>query len=110
MWKNAHENCVISTQKREKGKEKKLEIMQIFQSFPANLWLIYERVRSERSEKQQGALAVPEKDLPDVSSCLLSSGTCCIYEVERISNGKRVSLGESSKSLSLLPSPSCPTP
>lgn len=107
MWKNAHENCVISTQKREKGKEKKLEIMQIFQSFPANLWLIYERVRSE---KQQGALAVPEKDLPDVLSCLLSSGTCCIYEVERISNGKRVSLGESSKSLSLLPFPSCPTP
>lgn len=32
---------------------------------------------------------------------MLSSGTCCIYEVERISNGKRVSLGESSKSLSL---------
>lgn len=39
--------------------------------------------------------------LLSVLSCLLSSGTCCIYEVERISNGKRVSLGESSKSLSL---------
>lgn len=56
-------------------------------------------------EKQQGTLPgwlyLRRTFLLSVLSCLLSSGTCCIYEVERISNGKRVSLGESSKSLSL---------
>lgn len=92
--------------KKEKEKRKRKEAGN-YANFPkfsgkfvANLrarWK-WEKRRSSRVRCLAGCTW---EDLPAVLSCFLSSGTCCIYEVERISNGKRVSLGESSKSLSL---------